>query len=101
RYLLSFSRRRRHTRSKRDCSSDVCSSDLATCEAGSFVTFPASAGFFSGFLVIRKTLLQIHLPAAACKLSNLFQPSRPILAMVDLQTVPILAEILNDNDCLM
>src|SRR5699024_12198063 len=29
--LFFFSSRRRHTRSKRDWSSDVCSSDLATC----------------------------------------------------------------------
>src|SRR5699024_2042154 len=30
--IFFFSSRRRHTRSKRDWSSDVCSSDLKTCE---------------------------------------------------------------------
>src|SRR5699024_11939845 len=36
-----FSSRRRHTRSKRDWSSDVCSSDLATAyaEAGATIVF--------------------------------------------------------------
>src|SRR5699024_11399764 len=31
-YFFFFSSRRRHTRSKRDWSSDVCSSDLKPCE---------------------------------------------------------------------
>src|SRR5207249_8084998 len=34
--LFFFSSRRRHTRSKRDWSSDVCSSDLLLDEAGKF-----------------------------------------------------------------
>src|SRR5699024_3364414 len=33
-YVFFFSSRRRHTRSKRDWSSDVCSSDLGTLTAG-------------------------------------------------------------------
>src|SRR5699024_11675024 len=33
-FLFFFSSRRRHTRSKRDWSSDVCSSDLVTREPG-------------------------------------------------------------------
>src|SRR5699024_11855325 len=33
-FLFFFSSRRRHTRSKRDWSSDVCSSDLAPAAAG-------------------------------------------------------------------
>src|SRR5699024_12093532 len=35
-YLLFFSSRRRHTRSKRDWSSDVCSSDLSHRALGGF-----------------------------------------------------------------
>src|SRR5207249_6770476 len=31
-FLFFFSSRRRHTRSKRDWSSDVCSSDLSACD---------------------------------------------------------------------
>src|SRR5699024_11636539 len=39
-FLFFFSSRRRHTRSKRDWSSDVCSSDLSTSEIISyFLTF--------------------------------------------------------------
>src|SRR5207249_8216404 len=37
-YLFFFSSRRRHTRSKRDWSSDVCSSDLDEAPAGDLVT---------------------------------------------------------------
>src|SRR5699024_11284050 len=33
-YVFFFSSRRRHTRSKRDWSSDVCSSDLASPQSG-------------------------------------------------------------------
>src|SRR5699024_11437191 len=44
-----FSSRRRHTRSKRDWSSDVCSSDLRRgCEAGAFLA--AAVGFSPAFL---------------------------------------------------
>src|SRR3712207_9344882 len=37
-----FSSRRRHTRYWRDWSSDVCSSDLATCPAGTEITGPVA-----------------------------------------------------------
>src|SRR5699024_5934535 len=40
-YLFFFSSRRRHTRSKRDWSSDVCSSDLVV--VGAVVGVPAGA----------------------------------------------------------
>src|SRR5699024_11706645 len=39
--IFIFSSRRRHTRSKRDWSSDVCSSDLVVSGAGSDITGPA------------------------------------------------------------
>src|SRR6266536_5062071 len=38
RHAFFFSSRRRHTRSTRDWSSDVCSSDLACDEANSYAT---------------------------------------------------------------
>src|SRR5206468_7604855 len=39
-----FSSRRRHTRSDRDWSSDVCSSDLLPYSSGSQLAFPAEYG---------------------------------------------------------
>src|SRR5699024_11695650 len=45
-FLFFFSSRRRHTRSKRDWSSDVCSSDLAY-------------GFISGAVLVRQAALLI------------------------------------------
>src|SRR5207249_6953020 len=43
--VFFFSSRRRHTRSKRDWSSDVCSSDLtSTTSSTSWCAHPASAG---------------------------------------------------------
>src|SRR5699024_1542093 len=43
-----FSSRRRHTRSKRDWSSDVCSSDLERCMAAAVVT--VQEGIYDDFM---------------------------------------------------
>src|SRR5699024_8920852 len=55
-FLFFFSSRRRHTRSKRDCSSDVCSSDLRIQ-----LMFPnsdfISAGFFNEMLTMHGTTM--------------------------------------------
>src|SRR5437868_12403678 len=40
-----FSSRRRHTRSKRDWSSDVCSSDLVRCAELLAITVPAAGDY--------------------------------------------------------
>src|SRR5699024_11740334 len=42
--VFFFSSRRRHTRSKRDWSSDVCSSDLVSLEDGSHTVFLSTCG---------------------------------------------------------
>src|SRR5699024_4781750 len=39
-FVFFFSSRRRHTRSKRDWSSDVCSSDLSTTGVGEAIAIP-------------------------------------------------------------
>src|SRR5207249_7479746 len=56
-YFFFFSSRRRHTRSKRDWSSDVCSSDLVRDGAGTItdvtanLTAAVAAGFIKGIAV--------------------------------------------------
>src|SRR5207249_8178744 len=46
-FFFFFSSRRRHTRSKRDWSSDVCSSDLNGSELSKAVLMAASSGAIS------------------------------------------------------
>src|SRR5699024_11402951 len=68
-FLFFFSSRRRHTRSKRDWSSDVCSSDLVRqMKPGSpltlFVTMPDACRFLASASVIRQW--RRHLAAKLC-----------------------------------
>src|SRR5699024_12027767 len=71
-FFFFFSSRRRHTRSKRDWSSDVCSSDLmmkdvhqlSTAEIGSVIIFPGTMsviifGYIGGILVDRRGPLYV------------------------------------------
>src|SRR5699024_12069979 len=68
-----FSSRRRHTRSKRDWSSDVCSSDLSTCTivAGA-VIFGNTFITFSFFDIIKLLIVQFVLHWSFCCLLLLF-----------------------------
>src|SRR5699024_11361894 len=68
-YLYFFSSRRRHTRSKRDWSSDVCSSDLLRAGHISSAINPAS---------------QIHVGMAAIALFGVH--SSAVLVMIQLNT---------------
>src|SRR6266496_2679215 len=52
-----FSSRRRHTRSLRDWSSDVCSSDLAVA---TWAAEPAVTGTPAGTVVVRASGLRVH-----------------------------------------
>src|SRR5207249_7220079 len=60
--LFFFSSRRRHTRSKRDWSSDVCSSDLDKTQRYWFVTF---AGYAINMLAVPALALAGQWPLAA------------------------------------
>src|SRR5699024_9184374 len=57
--MLFFSSRRRHTRSKRDWSSDVCSSDLT----GSSIHHGLSTGIFSIRIKVLVVLLHVGVQA--------------------------------------
>src|SRR5699024_5476574 len=63
-----FSSRRRHTRSKRDWSSDVCSSDLCCFSFGSTVSckcrisFALSCAFIISFCMVRNSAISISRP---------------------------------------
>src|SRR5699024_11480497 len=50
--LFFFSSRRRHTRSKRDWSSDVCSSDLTNCSGSKCLNIPPTFPMAERFTVI-------------------------------------------------
>src|SRR5699024_11440096 len=58
RFFVFFSSRRRHTRSKRDWSSDVCSSDLGGFGCGSQIT--AALGMGASGVVIGTKFLTAH-----------------------------------------
>src|SRR5438067_4336952 len=63
-FLFFFSSRRRHTRSKRDWSSDVCSSDLPP-RAGGGVKFPAHIVQYQGepeFFELRVSDVKVNAP---------------------------------------
>src|SRR5699024_11399022 len=66
--LFFFSSRRRHTRSKRDWSSDVCSSDLSSIAAWIVVKFRPVP-----FVIppITRTIFRIHLSREPSRHSNL------------------------------
>src|SRR5438105_12635444 len=62
-----FSSRRRHTRSTRDWSSDVCSSDLSAFSAGSLLVSGASVSLFGSGTVLH---LNFDVKAGSLSWSN-------------------------------
>src|SRR5690349_22513511 len=77
-WLFFFSSRRRHTRSLRDWSSDVCSSDLTAVQQD----FPEDAALIKAFVrginlhIARVRMGQVAPPAEMAPSALNFQPTR-------------------------
>src|SRR5207249_9352634 len=97
-FIFFFSSRRRHTRSKRDWSSDVCSSDLAMSFMDGELRRPTSSQELHGAGIGSRSVAIVATPGSSARFSR---SERPGIVVPPFSRMPELSRQESTRACLV